>query len=31
MSKPLGETTQVEKKEEAQIIWSKKEKDDSIR
>ena len=29
MSKPLGETAQVEKKEEAQIIWSKKEKDDS--
>ena len=27
MSKPLGQTAQVEKKEEVQIIWSKKEKE----
>jgi len=27
MSKPLGQTAQVENKEEVQIIWSKKEKE----
>jgi len=27
MSKPLGQTAEVEKKEEVQIIWSKKEKE----
>ena len=29
VSKPLGEAIKDEKKEETQVIWSKKEKDDS--